>query len=169
MEIVLGKNEEVQQYHALTKRCADNMIARGIHQWNSQYPSFEILKNDVALKQLWKFSSKEKLIGIIVLTANIDEEYKAVKWLTTNEKNLYVHRLAIQPHLQGQGYAQKLMDFAEKYAQLNNYQSIRLDTFSQNKRNQRFYEKRNYTKLGPVFFPNQSDFPFFCYEKIVNV
>ena len=32
------------------------------------------------------------------------------------------------------------MDFAEDYAKSNNYESVRLDTFSKNKRNNIFYE-----------------------------
>ena len=59
------------------------------------------------------------------------------------------------------------MKFAEHYAQENNVLSIRLDTFSQNKRNQKFYELRGYKKLGDIFFPKQSKHPFHCYELVL--
>jgi ribosomal protein S18 acetylase RimI-like enzyme len=59
------------------------------------------------------------------------------------------------------------MSFAEEFAQKNNYASVRLDTFSVNKRNQRFYELRGYKKLGDIYFPKQSEFPFHCYELIL--
>ena len=39
----------------------------------------------------------------------------------------------------------------------------------QNKRNQKFYELRNYQKLDNIFLPNQSEHPFYCYEKVLNV
>lgn len=169
MQILKGNSTEVSQYHELTKRCAQDMISKRIFQWNEHYPSYSILKQDIHLQQLWKLVDQNLLVGIIVLSPVMDEEYKTIKWLTENNKNLYIHRLAVNPEFQGKGYARKLMDFAENHALENDYCSIRLDTFSQNPRNQRFYEKRNYTKLGSVFFPNQSDFPFFCYEKIVNV
>jgi ribosomal protein S18 acetylase RimI-like enzyme len=106
---------------------------------------------------------------MIVLTEIEDVEYKTVQWLTTNIRNLYVHRLAVKPVFQGKGYAQQLMQFAESYAKENNYVSIRLDTFSKNERNQQFYEKRNYIKLASIYLPNQSEFPFYCYEKVLNV
>ena len=35
-----------------------------------------------------------------------------------------------------------MMDFAENFAMRNNYNSIRLDTFSKNIKNQKFYEIR---------------------------
>ncbi len=159
---------DLEQLYALTKSCAKDMIENGIFQWNENYPSKEVLKKDIKLQQIWKLYESNKIIGIIVLTEIEDKEYEKVKWLTKNYKNLYIHRLAILPEFQGKGYAQKLMDFTENYAKENNFKSIRLDTFSKNKRNQLFYEKRNYTKLDKIYFSNQSEDPFYCYEKILN-
>ena len=97
----------------------------------------------------------------------MDDVYKPVKWLTGNYENIYIHRLAIHPKHQGKGYAKQLMDYAENYAEKNHFQSIRLDTFSQNKRNQKFYEIRGYKRLEQIYFPQQSECPFYCYELIL--
>jgi len=168
MKIKNATIADIDQLCAITKNCAMDMIERGIFQWSDQYPSIDILQKDIGLQQIWKLEVKNTIIGIIVMTEIEDEEYKNVKWLTENTHNLYVHRLAVNPKFQGKGYAQKLMDFAEKFAKEKNYKSIRLDTFSKNKRNQKFYEKRNYTKLESVYFLNQSKHPFYCYEMIIN-
>ena len=161
-------SSDLDQLYEITKSCARDMIARGIFQWDEKYPSINILLKDIELEQIWKIEEGNTIIGIIVLTEIEDEEYKNVKWLTTNDTSLYVHRLAVYPKFQGLGYAQKLMNFAEKFAKENNYSSIRLDTFSKNKQNQNFYEKRDYTKLEKIYFLNQSEHPFYCYEKIIN-
>lgn len=97
----------------------------------------------------------------------MDKEYVPVNWLTKNENNIYIHRLAVHPKSQGKGYAQQLMGFAEDYAIENSYSSIRLDTFSQNKRNQKFYELRGYKRLGDIYFLKQSKYPFHCYELVL--
>ena len=97
----------------------------------------------------------------------MDDEYAPIKWLTPNKNNIYIHRLAINPNYQGKGYAQQLMDYAEKWTKENNFSSVRLDTFSQNPRNQKFYELRGYKRLGNIYFPKQSEHPFYCYELIV--
>ena len=60
------------------------------------------------------------------------------------------------------------MDFTEDYAIKNDNVSIRLDTFSQNKRNNWFYEARGFVRLGDVYFIKQSAFPFHCYEKVLK-
>ena len=97
----------------------------------------------------------------------MDDEYIPVHWLSPNSKNLYIHRLAVHPEYQSKGYAQQLMDYAEAFAKANTFISIRLDTFSQNTRNQNFYEKRGYQRLGNIYFPKQSKHPFYCYELLL--
>ena len=82
-------------------------------------------------------------------------------------RNIYIHRLGVHPNRQGKGYAQQMMQFAENHARDNGFISVRLDTFSQNARNQRFYEKRGFQKLGDIFFPKQSEHPFHCYELVL--
>jgi len=159
-----AKKEEIPQLLAITRECARQMISQNIYQWNDIYPSKKAFENDVLRDELFVLIIENNLIGCIVLTPKIDEEYLTVKWLTPNKNNLYVHRLAIHPDYQGKGFAQKLMAFAENLAIKNDYSSIRLDTFSKNIRNQKFYELRGYKKLGSIYFPNQSDDPFYCYE-----
>ena len=169
MIISKASTKDLEQLYTITKNCAKELIKKGVFQWSELYPSKEILLNDINLGQLWKLEVQKNSIGIIVLTEIEDIEYQPVKWLTINSKNLYIHRLAISPSFQGKGYAKNLMDFAENYACEKKYNSIRLDTFSKNKQNQKFYEKRNYNRLESIYFENQSEFPFYCYEKVLNV
>jgi len=164
--IRLAKKEEILKLLAITRSCAAEMISRKIFQWNDQYPSKTAFENDLKRKELYVITSEENIIGCIVLTPKMDEEYLPIKWLTPNKNNLYVHRLAIHPDFQGKDFAQKLMNFAEAFAIKNNYSSIRLDTFSKNARNQKFYELRGYKKLDKIYFPKQSKFPFYCYERL---
>jgi ribosomal protein S18 acetylase RimI-like enzyme len=110
--------------------------------------------------------AKETILGCITVSSEKDEEYNVINWLTEDGLNYYIHRLAIHPKFQHQGNAKKLMDFAETFAKQQKARSVRLDTFSKNYRNQRFYEARNYQKLGDVYFPRQTTFSFHCYELV---
>lgn len=160
--------KDLNEIYNLTKNCANNLIENGIFQWNEQYPSKEILVKDIELQQLWKIVSNNKIVGVIVITEIEDEEYKHVNWLAESTKNLYIHRLAVDPKYQKKGFATQLMNFAENYAIVNHYNSVRLDTFSKNLRNLKFYQARNYQKLEAIYFPKQSEFPFYCFELILN-
>jgi len=144
------------------------MISQKIFQWDENYPSLEAFEKDLKRNDLYVLLFDEEIIGCLVITSVIAKEYLLIKWLTPNNNNLYIHRLAVHPNFQGEGYAQRLMDFAEDFAIKNNYSSIRLDTFSKNNRNQKFYELRGYKRLGNVYFLNQSKSPFYCYELVLN-
>ena len=158
---------DIEPIMAMAKACAKAMIANGIFQWNEHYPSATTFINDTKRNELYVLDINSEVKGTIVISKLMDEEYKPIKWLTKNTNNIYIHRLAIHPELQGKGYAQHLMAFAEQFAIDNRYSSIRLDTFSQNKRNQKFYELRGYKRLGNIHFPKQSEFPFHCYELVL--
>ena len=162
-----AKFTDIDAIIELTKACGNNMIEHGIFQWNDDYPNKNAFENDVARKELFVLEKNNRIIGSIVISTFMDEDYESIQWLTENMDNVYIHRLAIHPNEQGKGFAQKLMDFAETRSRERKMQSIRLDTFSQNHRNQKFYELRGYQRLGNVYFPNQSEHPFYCYELVL--
>lgn len=162
-----GRLSDIEAIMQLTKSCAKHMISNGIYQWNEHYPNKEAFINDVTRDELYVLEVDGEIAGTVVISTFMDEEYKVVEWLTKNENNIYVHRLAVHPEHQSKGYAKQLMTFVEKFAVDNDYTSIRLDTFSQNKKNQKFYELRSYKQLGDIYFPKQSEYPFHCYELVL--
>ncbi len=167
MAVRIAEKADIKKILSITSACAKDMVSKGIFQWNDQYPNKEAFENDLKNNWLYVITNNQNTVGSISITPEMDEEYNSIKWLTSNNKNLYIHRLAVHPEMQRKGYAQKLMNFAEGYAKKNNYISIRLDTFSKNFRNQRFYEQRGYQRLENVYFPQQSQDPFYCYELII--
>ena len=163
-----AKLSDLAAIKKLTEACAVSMQEKGIFQWNEHYPSLEKLQLDIEKEELYVLEEEEKIHGIVVLTPEMDEEYIPIEWLTPNKNNLYVHRLATDPQAWGSGNGRKLMDFAEAFAKEHDYASVRLDTFSKNERNQKFYEARGYKRLGNIYFPKQSEHPFYCYEKVLQ-
>lgn len=158
---------ELDEIKNLTEACARAMIKKEIFQWNEHYPSREKLREDIFKEELYILEKSENIIGIIVITETMDDEYIPIEWLSKTSNNIYIHRLATHPDFWGEGYAQQLMDFAENKAKSEGFESVRLDTFSQNERNQRFYESRGYKRLGNIYFPKQSEHPFYCYELLI--
>ena len=151
----------------IIKKCTNHMIDNKIFQWNENYPSREIFYDDIKNKNLYIIQNNKRIIGCVMRSINQSKVYKKVTWMTENKKNIYVHRLAVDPKYQGKGYGIKLMDFIEENAVKKDYKSIRLDTFSKNTRNVNFYKKRGYLKIEDIYFPNQSIYPFHCLEKIL--
>jgi len=168
IKIELAEINDINDIMKMIHDCANDLIDKNIFQWNEKYPSRDIFLSDIEKKNLFILKNNSGIIGCIALSHEKDIEYTDVKWLTKDDKNLYLHRLAVDPKFQKKGIGKLLMDFAEDFARDNKFKSVRLDTFSKNERNNRFYRSRKYTKLDDVYFPNQSEFPFHCYEKILD-
>ena len=162
-----GNHTDINRVLKITKACTELMIKNNVFQWNDFYPNENAFEKDVAREELYVMEADSELIGCVTISTLMDDEYIHVSWLAPSKKNLYIHRLAVHPKHQGKGYAQQLMAFAETYAISNEFNSIRLDTFSKNLRNQKFYELRGYKRLEEIKFPNQSEHPFYCYELVL--
>ena len=166
--ISLGTPAELDVIHALAHACRKHMRQNGIDQWDENYPDATILQNDIALNNLFVFRQNETVLGMVVLNETQDPEYAEIQWSTSeSDRNLVVHRLAVHPDHQRNGIARKLMDFSENWAKENGFDAIRLDTFSQNPRNQKFYKNRGYTELGSVFLSYKKKHPYYCYEFLI--
>ena len=169
MMISEGKRFEIDVILQLTRDCGKHLRDNGIDQWDENYPDRETILQDLDTKTLFVYREGEELLGIVVLNEFQDEEYAEINWSTsTDDKNIVVHRLAVRPDQQGKGIGRKLMDFAEQWSRENKYDAIRLDTYSQNPRNQRFYTKRGYTDLGPVYLKYKKEHPYYCYELLLH-
>lgn len=162
-----ANQSEIEKIITITQACAAQMIAEGIFQWNQHYPNKLAFEKDLQREELYVLELDQKVVGCITISTWKDEEYKPISWLTPDSNHRYIHRLAVHPSYQGKGWARALMDFAEEHARKEGAISIRLDTFSKNVRNQRFYEARGYQQLESIYFPKQSEHPFYCYEKLL--
>jgi GNAT superfamily N-acetyltransferase len=168
MEIVRASSEYIKEVLELVRECIKYMNDQGVDQWNDQYPQPEIFLSDIEKDSLYIIKNEEMITGIIVLSEEQDKQYDQIEWTDKFGKVLLIHRLAVHPKWQKKGIAQKLMDFAESYAKENGYSSIRLDTYSQNPRSLKLFEKRNYErKSGHVHFPECKE-PYYCYEMLLK-
>ena len=158
--------DDLDEVMLIIKACTKHMISKNIFQWNEKYPNIETFKNDIENENLYVLSlQNNELIGCVSITFEMDDFYKTIDWISPSKKNIYVHRLAVHPNNQGQGHAKIIMNFIEKKGIDNLCESIRLDTFSMNNKNNTLYTKLGYQKLGQIYFRDQSEMPFNCYEK----
>ncbi|MCY4561620.1 MAG: GNAT family N-acetyltransferase [Flavobacteriaceae bacterium] len=169
MVIELGLISDLPEIDRIMVACRESMISRGIYQWNEFYPNQNVYIRDIQRKELWVLKSNSKIIGVVACSSLKDKEYKDIEWIISDSSHYYVHRLMVDPVVQKKGYGRKLMHFIEDMAIKNGVASIRLDTFSQNKSNQKFYQDLGYVQLPyDVYYPQQSDDPCHCFERILT-
>lgn len=164
MTIQLAELIQLGEIIELYEACKVEMIQNEIYQWNEHYPNSTVSKMDILNEELYTIEENNQILGVVALNDVQDKVYANVNWKHNHSRVLVIHRLAIHPKSQGKGIAKKLMDFSEQFAVQNNFESIRLDAFSENPIALSIYEKRNYIKRGTVYFPYR-DIPFHCFEK----
>ncbi len=164
LKIEKGKLTDINQLFQIYLNGKNDLEKNGIYQWTNNYPTRSIIESDLKKGVLFVLKNVKEILGAINISEEQETEYQTINWKFNDSKVLVIHRLVVAPKHQGKGYARKLMDFAEKFAIENNYSSIRLDAYSQNKRVIDFYDKRKYFIRGNVNFPER-EYPFHCMEK----
>jgi ribosomal protein S18 acetylase RimI-like enzyme len=155
---------EIDPIMLLIKDAIQKMEREGIHQWDEIYPTKEIFSADIAAGSLFAARMEGVIAGIMALNSEQSQEYNSLFWSDDHCKPLIILRLCVNTTFQGKGIAKKLVQFAEGYARENQYSSIRLDAFINNKISVGLYDSLGYQRKGIVQFRKGE---FYCYEKVL--
>lgn len=138
----------VRLYGAATQ----DMFRQGIDQWDERYPDREILAEDAESGDMTLGLLDGALACAWVVNREYDPEYELGAWEHTEGDFCVLHRLCVNPAMQGKGLARQAMAQMEKTACEQGFDSVRLDVFSQNLHAQRLYERLGYKRTGEVRF-----------------
>lgn len=164
MEIVKGQVTDIEEVLSVFKVANKHLQEQGIHQWDDQYPSRGLLVADAEKECLFGIVEDGCWIAAMVIDDVQEEPWKNVDWEYTKGRILCIHRLVVNPEVQGKGLGKKLLQFAEEYAGTHGYASIRLDAYNGNPSALAFYERLGYVNSGSVTFP-RFELPYSCFEK----
>lgn len=168
MEISKAELEQLDNIMKFLRKCIGSMHENGINQWDYEYPSKDLIKNDIDSGSLYILVENENILGMVVLSEEQEKEYEYVDWMDKLGRPLIVHRVLVHPERQRQGLGRKLMEFGERFAVENNYTSIRFDTFSRNPSAQLFYTNLGYKRIPGQINLTYREEPYYCYEKILK-
>jgi GNAT superfamily N-acetyltransferase len=168
MKIQRANPEDLDEIMELLYSCVQEMWKLGIFQWDGYYPRRNLITKDIETGVLFMMKDDERITGIIVVTDVEDKEYCDVDWTDKSGNSMIVHHLAVRTDLRNRGLGKKLMAFAEEHARGKDSSSIHLDTYSGNKRAEKFYESLGYErKPGHIHFSHRI-LPYYCFEKILD-
>ena len=164
MEINQAKPTDLIEILYLLKVCTRDMNANGQIFWNSCFPPTESVQSDLANGFIYLTKDKGVCKGMITLNVNEPEEYKDLNLSTSAKKTLYLQNIAVHPRWQGTGIATQMINFAQKFAREQGYDSIRLDIFKQSEQARQLCEKQLFKEVAS-FHADYQKVPFICYEK----
>lgn len=160
--IRLAKNEDLQTILNIYQHARNFMKENGNPtQWGDNFPSQELLKNDIEYKRLYIYLEEGIIHGVFAFIIGEDETYKHIyngKWISNN---LYgtIHRVASDGKVKG--IFNKIVCYCEKQIK-----HLRIDTHSNNKIMQHVILKNGFVKCGTIYVEDGS--PRIAYEKIIN-
>lgn len=146
-------------------KSTDKMLEMGIKQWDYTYPTPAIVEKDILAQQVFVIKIEGIAMATITLNSIQAKQYDNIKWKYTGEKVLVIHRLAVHPNAQANGYGKQLCLFTEQYGRDNAYDLIRFDAYSGNPISLKMYERLAYEKADGLCYFHGNEIPFFCYEK----
>lgn len=149
----VARKSEIKIAFEMLSSAAKNLAKKNINQW--QY-----WKNPPAEKVKWVnygFDKKEfyfiknndkKTIGMFRLS-----DKDLIYWGDMNDNSVYVHSLIIKKAFSGNNLGEKVLKKIEINAVNNNFQFLRLDCDSSNKRLCKYYENMNFNNVGVSSLP----------------
>ena len=152
LEFRRAGTDDLDALVALYGAAAQDMREKGIDQWDEYYPDREILAEDVESGDMTLGLLDGQLACAWVVNREYDPEYELGAWEHTEGDFCVLHRLCVNPEMQGRGLARQAMARMEKNARDQGFDSVRLDVFSQNLHAQRLYERLGYRRTGEVRF-----------------
>lgn len=160
--IIKAREEDLLEAMYIYSSSMREMNQRGLFNWNTAYPSREIVLEDIREGNLFLIRKFHNSIGAMCLNESEPEEYAELDW-NYKGKYLVVHRLAVYPQWRNMKIAGEMMTFALDYARDSGYDSIRLDAITSNPQAVRIYERCGFEPVGEIHFSYQKD-AFRCME-----
>jgi ribosomal protein S18 acetylase RimI-like enzyme len=142
------------------------MNEQGLFNWNQSYPGVDTVTADIESEALYVYR-QQTLKGVMALNQSQPAEYEEIEWEYDAPEFLVVKRLAVSPDYQRAGIAEEMMIFAEHFAAVQHFTSIRLDVYSISQPARLFFRKLDFIERAEFHFPG-IDLPFIAMEKCVH-
>ncbi|MCR4691313.1 MAG: GNAT family N-acetyltransferase [Lachnospiraceae bacterium] len=144
----LGTEQDIDAVCTLIRQAVEEMRKQGIEQWDDIYPAREDFEEDIAKQTLYLAYAEDALAALYVISGECDEQYGNGQWKYDDETAYVLHRFCVSPHFQHQGIGKSVLLHVEQQIREMGYQSVRLDTFTENPFAQRLYRHNGYEARG---------------------
>ncbi|HEY6541645.1 MAG TPA: GNAT family N-acetyltransferase, partial [Ktedonobacteraceae bacterium] len=134
------------------------------------YP-LHLMRQSAQEKRVYAVLDKEQVIATFTLGTQAPSYYDQLGdiWESMQARAFYLNRLAVLPHLQGQGIGSWCLARVEQFASQEQYEAIRFDAYARHGKLLDFYQKAGYYPRGTfvVSTPRRGDGEIVCFEKVV--
>lgn len=153
IEIQPAQQDDIPGIMHIFTSCAQKLREDGLETWTDEYPTREMVIEDLLHEQVFVVTDGQQVVGTVTLTHDIDIEVLShISWLLETDNYLTIARLGVLPSYQGKGIGSQLFDFALARAERQGYRSIRLVVLTRAARLISMYEQRGFSIVGDVIY-----------------
>ncbi len=139
---------------------------QNINQWQDNFPSSEIIKNDVENAEAYVIAENGEIGAYFSFFAPPEPAYENIydgRWQLDTQNYAAMHRIAISSRFRGKGLAHLIYDKCESLAREYRYDSLRVDTHKDNKIMQHLAKSHGFVYCGVIYYGEAN--PRIAFEK----
>ena len=144
--IHIVKAIELDAVDRLSLKAIQQMKQDGLTQWDERYPRAVHFLQDIRHASLFGVYEGETLQGVACIDQTFHSCYYSLDWDMTD--SVIVHRMVVDPSVQGKGIGRQLLTHAETLAMQNNQRFVKLDTHQDNHKMIGLLKKLGYREVG---------------------
>ncbi len=144
----LGTKQDLDKICLLIQQAIEEMERQDIYQWDDIYPARIDFEEDIERQTLYLAYSDDNLVALYVISSECDEQYKNGLWKYDEKTACILHRFCVSPLFQNKGIGKTVLHHVEEQIKEMGYQSVRLDTYTENPFAQRLYLHNGYESRG---------------------
>ncbi len=134
----------------------------GVDQWQDNYPTFEMIADDVSKKESYLLFIDDQPVATFVFTEALDFAYDESGAFLLPPPYTSLHRVAVLPEMKGRGIGGLLVDYCKEQSCRINAVGLRCDTHADNKSMRRMMIKNGFIDRGSIRLADGS--PRIAYE-----
>jgi predicted acetyltransferase len=145
--------DDLNKIMSITNDAKNLLKQNGSLQWQQGYPNEDTFKIDIKNKSLYGIYQDKELMGYGAYIFGKDENYVEIegKWdIPANDKDLAIHRVAVDKNCHGKQFGMKILKYGIIYAKNLGCPTVKVDTHKNNIPMQKSIIKSGFIYKGVV-------------------
>ena len=163
--------DDLPKVMVITAAAKKLLKGNGSLQWQQGYPNEETFTSDIQKGNLYGLYEDNELMGYgaYILGKDLNDVEIDGKWeIPANDKDMAIHRVAVDENSHGKKYGVKILEYGIKYAKKFGCLTVKVDTHKKNIPMQKCITKSGFIYRGVVkILTEKLDFLRLAYEIVL--
>ncbi len=161
MEFIKARESDVEKILQIVASAQAFLKGNGVQQWQNNYPSRDVIENDIRLGNGYVAIENGEVVGYFVWFCGVEPDYLQEvidgDWKTNGEYAV-IHRVAVAK--KGGGVGSKIFAEAIRFSREAGAPSLRVDTHRNNIPMQTVVKKHGFEYCGIIYVSEGERFAF---------